>query len=320
MNVCIPYPEKVITRYAHASELPRHDLVVPGLYTGAIHITLKTETPLCVGDTTRSCFYQDADGCFAIPSSTLRGMLSATIEILGLSGRSAIPGHDYRSALLGFAAENKNSRPERSAYKSRISFSDLQAEGKPRIINSYVIPGFRSDRYDGLKVPAVQKGVEIYRERGVFTRNPQMLEGKFAGSIRFKNLQNDELGLLLWSILLEKTCFHTLGQAKSFGFGRVSISVNQVVGYTPESLYCGLKPKKVDLTGDIDKFIQEYKSFAEKMIGQNLLDVPTISAFLDAKSLPPVTESPPASADALKALLARNGGISSVKRNHRKGK
>ena len=36
----------------------------------------------------------------------------------------------------------------------------------------------------------------------------------FSGTIRFKNLKEDELGLLLWSLLLNDGCYQSIGMGK----------------------------------------------------------------------------------------------------------
>ncbi|MCP4111942.1 MAG: hypothetical protein GY749_41510, partial [Desulfobacteraceae bacterium] len=50
----------------------------------------------------------------------------------------------------------------------------------------------------------------------------------FTFDIFFENLEHHELGILLWSLQLEKGLAHKLGMAKSAGFGSVEISLEGV--------------------------------------------------------------------------------------------
>jgi CRISPR-associated protein (TIGR03986 family) len=56
-------------------------------------------------------------------------------------------------------------------------------------------------------------------------------ESEFKTKIRFHNLKPIEIGALLSAITFhgnEEKCFHNLGAAKSFGYGKVSIQINQL--------------------------------------------------------------------------------------------
>lgn len=59
----------------------------------------------------------------------------------------------------------------------------------------------------------------------------------FAGKIRFKNLTEGELGLLLYSIQLEDDCEQNIGKGKPYGFGRVKISVDELKMLDNEQAY-----------------------------------------------------------------------------------
>lgn len=50
----------------------------------------------------------------------------------------------------------------------------------------------------------------------------------FTGRIRFENLNSTELGILLMALQLQEDCFHHIGMAKPYGFGRVKIGITTI--------------------------------------------------------------------------------------------
>ena len=74
-----------------------------------------------------------------------------------------------------------------------------------------------------------ESAVGADQERTTSTFTP-VLPGTFKGSLRIHNLRTVELGALLWALDFggESDCFHTLGLAKSFGYGRVQLRVGEL--------------------------------------------------------------------------------------------
>ena len=67
-------------------------------------------------------------------------------------------------------------------------------------------------------------------------RTVQVLDrgNTFEFEILFNNLEGYELGLLIYSLRLEKNLAHKAGMAKAFGFGSVEIDVENVLLHSPE--------------------------------------------------------------------------------------
>lgn len=59
----------------------------------------------------------------------------------------------------------------------------------------------------------------------------------FSGTIRFKNLEEDELGLLLWSLVLNDGCYQSIGMGKPYGFGRMSVKLDKLRLFDFAALY-----------------------------------------------------------------------------------
>lgn len=84
---------------------------------------------------------------------------------------------------------------------------------------------------------------------------------KFTGKVRFKNLTEEELGLLLWAIRLEKNSWTNIGKAKSFGYGCVSVQITSAKRINYEKAYN--IQSMLNLTPfeqlDVDQMIDCYK-------------------------------------------------------------
>jgi len=86
----------------------------------------------------------------------------------------------------------------------------------------------------------------------------------FKGTIRFKNMTEDELGLLLWSIRLDpEKSMMNIGKAKPYGYGKISVNVESVKRLDKHKAYSleqlELNPYKELDTSTIDALIQAYK-------------------------------------------------------------
>lgn len=68
------------------------------------------------------------------------------------------------------------------------------------------------------------------KDNVITTFRPLNKGSVFKGAIRYHNLKKEELGALLCALTWngEEGCYHHLGQAKPFGFGRVSIRLDDI--------------------------------------------------------------------------------------------
>lgn len=224
---------------------------------------------------------------------------------------------DCPSAILGFSRG-------RLAYRSRVSFGDFVAEagareGAPvRMILGEPKPGY----YPGYLRPAQpQSGVKHYNDddfrlRGFKqywlkdTQKTDVPPGKekvgtalcplpagtrFHGVVRFKNLSDAELGLLLWSLCLDEGCYQNVGMGKPYGYGRMSVRVERMVEFAPDDLYggslCPAPSQKVDeeLKKAVQNCISAYEREAMAALGgtqeRPLREVPAIRDFFYMKSV-----------------------------------
>ena len=238
----------------------------------------------------------------------LRLFYSHTIKD-GLSAEQKKAKIDYAKAIFGYSNEN-------GSYRSRVSFSDavteeknLKEEKEYRTILAEPKPTSYLDYLDQekSKEPVTYntegfklRGVKQYwlhekEEPGVYEKDKEKVMSVlhplkkgtvFKGKIRFRNLKEDELGLLLWAVRLEANSRMNLGKAKAFGFGNVKMKLLEVKK---------LDVRKAYLSGDVlelnpfqplnaDKLIENYKQqMAEQLKLKKLEDSRWISSFFAMK-------------------------------------
>ena len=73
----VPFSNKVLLRYASTEELPHHDRLDPSLKSGEIHVTMTADTPVFISDGKQGKphFFRSTNGKYAIPGSSIRGMV-----------------------------------------------------------------------------------------------------------------------------------------------------------------------------------------------------------------------------------------------------
>ena len=221
---------------------------------------------------------------------------------------------DYPHSILGFAS------PEH-AYRSRVSFDDFPAdvgakemepipmilgEPKPSYYAGYVVPKenvsvakhyneedfkLRGYKQYWLKAPVATSVPEDKKRVGTELR-PLPVGTKFQGVIRYKNLSEAELGLLLWALRLEEGCYQSIGMGKPYGYGRMKLTIDSLTEYDLDSLYNGeLMPvncKKTghDLENTVESYIRAYDNTASLEMNLkklHLRDRPEIQDFLFMK-------------------------------------
>ena len=212
---------------------------------------------------------------------------------------------DLEMSMFGF---NK-----KTGYKSKLSFSDAEmksgssetkltkavlGEPKPTSFADYLKTdnGFLKSYTDGFRL----RGVKQYwlHDSAISNENPKnekvaskfcplSASAEFAGVIRFKNLTKTELGLLLWSVRLEKESHVNIGKAKALGFGNVSIVIDEVKLLDMKRAYSldVLDMDPWDRKIDIDAFVSEYKENLQSFAGvTDIMEHPVVKSFFLMKN------------------------------------
>lgn len=198
---------------------------------------------------------------------------------------------DFPRAILGYVSKNSGS------YRSRVSFGDFAADGeayemppismilgepKPSYYPGYVVGGkhynhedFRLRGYKQYWLKEVEATDDNGKPRAATTIRPLPRGTKFSGTIRYKNLTEAELGLLLWCLRLEKGCYQSVGMAKPYGYGRMRLTIDAIKEFEAPALYDSgsflVSDTKSDTAG-VEEYIKKYCDYAE----QHLADLAPI--------------------------------------------
>lgn len=111
----IPFTEGMKTPepYQKREELPRHDIVSDGRYSGRIEYEIENLTEMIVGGTSKKQekqFFKDGQGRYAIPGSTMRGFVRSHAELLSFSYPDMVDDNLY--LFRKFADKSKKLREE----------------------------------------------------------------------------------------------------------------------------------------------------------------------------------------------------------------
>ena len=220
---------------------------------------------------------------------------------------------DYPYAIMGFA--NKQ-----GAYRSRVSVGNFKAEkegkekertvitaepkasyyagylnnGKNYNDDDFLLRGYKHYWLREKPVPAKELANESMQKKV-----RALGEGTvFRGVIRYKNLHEDELGLLLWALSLnsEKDTYHSLGMGKPYGMGRVKIRIENLKELDVSEFYClqGLKKGLKKNSEKVDAYIKSYKEYARKELKEkekhNIEEFEEIKDFFFMHQISPLQE------------------------------
>ncbi len=243
---------------------------------------------------TKPVFYINLDGKLYFGfTPRLRLFYDYTVKD-GLKERKNTETIDFAKAMFGYSNEKES-------YKSRLSFSDavvknqsvtengvkkvILSEPKPTSYMDYL----NQDNYqrsvtyntNGFQLRGIKQywlhqsageNIELNdKEKVSSVINALPRKTVFTGKVRFKNLTEEELGLLLWAIRLEKNSQMNIGKAKAYGYGRVSVVIKSAKKIDLQKSY---KEGILDLDPfediDIDKEIAAPKLEAKEIFGKTL--------------------------------------------------
>lgn len=132
---------------------------------------------------------------------------------------------------------------------------------------------------DYIEIPKIES------EKMSFFINPLKEGAKFRGKIFFKNLDEDELGLLLWSLKLNEDCYQNIGLAKPYGYGRVKVEGINLKIENINKKYSSFSFDYME-KADVEDYIKIYKGkFSEKYLdGKSIEDEKSIKELMKIKS------------------------------------
>jgi hypothetical protein len=126
------------------------------------------------------------------------------------------------------------------------------------------------------------EGGEIKNFKAASVIKPFAAGTNFKGKIRFENLSDNELGMLLWSLLLEKQSNQNIGKAKPYGYGRIAISLSSIKLLDFDKMYgnngLSIKPYK-DKIDNPENYIQCAKDDMSSFLRRDIMTMPRIKNF-----------------------------------------
>lgn len=238
---------------------------------------------------------------------------------------------DYKKAIFGFT----NTNEEKKTYKSRVYFEDavvkddarstdevtcispatpkassymdyLEQKDKGNYINYNYNGGdkfIRGIKQYWMRNGIDKKGIEKCKITRDFSQTLKPIEeGRtFKGKIKFKNLNKDELGLLLWCIKLEEGCDMNIGMGKPYGYGRIHFDNIELKFYDYKEMYNSENISFDNIykvkNESIDEYICDYKTyiwdnFLKSDVKENnnirtVEDILSVNTFIKMKSCVP---------------------------------
>lgn len=220
---------------------------------------------------------------------------------------------DYPYALLGFSFDGEeNGKKKTWSYRSRVSFEDFHTDAakedrdqfklpmgspKPTSFSDYLLRGENQQGWNNYNDEGFQlRGIKQYwlhrpendalkEDKKFYSDFTVLKEGtSFSGQVRFHNLREDELGLLLWCLRLDEGCSQTVGKGKPYGYGRMKVRIDRVERLLPERLYSVRSlAEPVTEPLEAEKLVEAYVQYIEgelKLDGRSFRDLESISVFL----------------------------------------
>lgn len=247
---------------------------------------------------------------------------------------------DLVKAIFGYTKTEVNGRnsaekEEMNARKTRVSFTDAVqeenekelpvryltlSEPRPTDCLNYLKQSKNGITYnsDGMELRGAKQywlhkeanpgdGPDSYNDKLDSAINPLDKDSRFRGKIRFKNLRKYELGLLLWSIRLEKDSWMNLGKAKAYGYGAIRLvslsarSIDYGKAYGISAIY-DTTMEETDVAASlfdnpyknlsVDEMIDSYKSFIRKYNGNRDIEllqmIQDFFAMKDSRQIPEI--------------------------------
>jgi hypothetical protein len=215
--------------------------------------------PACLNGQ-RPCRFARRDGAPVVPATSLKGMLRSVHEVATNSAMAVISdayrpyvpqaylpsshGDHLTPSEALFGLVGAQGETEDNARAGRVWFDDLPVAhplvpeevsrprgGQPKPLQHRSFYFGPANQALGRKFyyhHDPRRVVGVYRDRGMPEITVETVQRPLAGSLRFTNLTDDELGTLVYALALEDGLAHKLGYAKPLGFGSVRLLITRL--------------------------------------------------------------------------------------------
>lgn len=217
---------------------------------------------------------------------------------------------DYSMALFGFNGARRENGHSQLSYGGRLAFmppvkrkerTDVTADllllpPSTSSCRCYIHDdkgmGYNSETFmvNGIKQYWLQNEVLSSSTASPTVLTPVSGESEgtvYEGTVRFYNLRDDELGLLLWSIGLNKNCRQNIGAGKPYGYGRIALDILEVrrIQYSLCHFQTGPMPVPDQLMLDPDAYIQIYQERLNRFLNGQLARNKRLQDFFTMKDI-----------------------------------
>lgn len=207
---------------------------------------------------------------------------------------------DYKKAIFGFTNGDEG-------YKSRISVEDAIAVGniktkehvmvlgepKATCVNLYLNNGGDKDSLQSYNGEFEIRGIKYYwlkefvapekAKDNVNTIEEAIEKGaRFKGKIKFNNLNEDELGLLVWALYIHKDANQNIGKGKPYGFGNIKIKDISIKVQDTNKKYNNIFEEDTQNL-EVLQCIEKYKDYVKRYFSDldNIEDDLSIKTFIE---------------------------------------
>lgn len=218
---------------------------------------------------------------------------------------------DYVKSMFGFT---DTTGEEKQNYASRLSFLPSKSIEKTHVpeqrrvtlrsprasaVTMYLKQNLNTNDYKSYnEKDARLRGMKQYWIRKVAVNQNDdgknklevLPEGStFRANIKFDQLHEDELGLLLWA--LQATDYHQIGMGKPYGYGSIQFKNIKCNASNNEQKYTHLSSFFDDIYENIEfkTYIDIYHQYVKSHFDIDLLDQESIKVFLNMKTMEPIS-------------------------------
>jgi CRISPR/Cas system CSM-associated protein Csm3 (group 7 of RAMP superfamily) len=281
--------------------------------SGVLYCELETATPIFIAEqmnagaakTHKTMSFIGNRQPF-IPGSSLKGVIRSLAEAAG-NGCMVLFSGEYRdgNAFHRFgdivprdfrACQNQQQLcitcrmfgaiADRQGYLGNVCISDASAREfrrlGPIVLTPLQNPKPRhsafyrpNNRFPGRKFYYHGNTVTTSREATPYNSTVHPVEGTFDFRVSFTNLADDELSLLLYSLVLEPQMRHKIGMGKPLGLGSIQIRITKAELIKPQDRYSGKGAGVIELSGaELETFIaQKTQPYVSDTQSVNLIDL-----------------------------------------------
>jgi len=295
------------------------DIPFKNQHSGSISIAIEAESPIFIrnhyveGDDSyprekdgkiqiisqEFCHY---DGKRYIPSSSIKGMIRNTLEIMSYGKLKNKTLDRYLEKKVPEENLHRSEQMDLSEaifgtteLKGRVQFSHFKEIGhsqemplKKEILGT---PEAKEKKFGWKNYPILEhttagKGGKNDKVKSEF--KPLPAGTKFEGLMRFHNLRDYELGVLFSALTFHNTdnCFHNIGLGKALGYGEISITFN----YDNQNSYLQAFEEKINAEIFDGKILWHTSPYLKELIKKHGKKSTTIKTYAQEANIKDIYE------------------------------